>query len=163
MKWGHWSLTTIGHMAESNQISGLSSGNSINCGTTNCTVPTIVDSPCETISYLVHLVKAAESISYMALALEDGSNYAVTRVMATGELYISVTDAQNTLGQGNEWTDYGIDQATGCYNVSDNRGSYGTYDPRIRPWYIAAKRDRQKGWGGGVFQESYYGNLVISA
>ena len=49
----------------------------------------------------------------MALALEDGSNYAVTRVMATGELYISVTDAQNTLGQGNEWTDYGIDKATG--------------------------------------------------
>lgn len=49
----------------------------------------------------------------MALALEDGSNYAVTRVMATGELYISVTDAQNTLGQGNEWTDYGIDKSTG--------------------------------------------------
>ena len=62
-------------MAESNQIPGLASGKNVSCGvyiaypratntnltvgiqTTNCVVPPIVDSPCETIAYLVTLLQ----------------------------------------------------------------------------------------------------------
>ena len=58
-------------------------------------------------------VQAGESLSYVAVGFEDGSNYAAVRVMSTGELYVALVDAQNTLGQGTGWRDYGIDQSTG--------------------------------------------------
>lgn len=57
--------------------------------------------------------QASESLSYLAVGLEDGSNYAVVRVMGTGELYIALVDAQNSLGQGTGWRDYHIDETTG--------------------------------------------------
>ena len=60
------------------------------------------------------VLQSRPEIPFISLGLEDGSNFGGTRNMDTGALYAQIKDAGNYLGQGTDFTIYGIDSTTGA-------------------------------------------------
>lgn len=55
------------------------------------------------------------NVPFLGVGLEDGSVYVVIN---NGEsMYVTIRDAQNILGQGTDWRNYGIDASTGTRSL----------------------------------------------
>eukprot|EP00658_Telonema_sp_P-2_P048842 TRINITY_DN37144_c0_g1_i1.p1 TRINITY_DN37144_c0_g1~~TRINITY_DN37144_c0_g1_i1.p1 ORF type:complete len:981 (-),score=186.91 TRINITY_DN37144_c0_g1_i1:40-2982(-) len=167
-KWSRWAVQWTVGTANIQLVPGLGNYSSVDCGAYSCTGYTsniVYNSTnmCNTVKYLLGLLNIIDNVPFVGIGFEDGTFLDATRSSSTGELTTHVRDAQDVLGKGTDYIEYGVDSSTGCYNLNDQRSS-STYDPRSRSWYIVAKADApSSGWGNGTYAVFSTGKLVISA
>eukprot|EP00658_Telonema_sp_P-2_P002606 TRINITY_DN10977_c0_g1_i8.p1 TRINITY_DN10977_c0_g1~~TRINITY_DN10977_c0_g1_i8.p1 ORF type:complete len:2009 (+),score=485.24 TRINITY_DN10977_c0_g1_i8:238-6264(+) len=116
---------------------------------------------CNTAKYILGLAENLPQVPFLGIGFEDGT--IVASSYSGTEQIVKVRDAQNVLGQGTGYNGYGIDSSTGCWDLTDQRSTSSSYDPRNRSWYSQTKANNASCWGNGTYSDFDTQSLIISA